>query len=42
VLAEPPPTPDPSPPLRGGRGEERIDAAERNTIICDRFGQTGG
>jgi hypothetical protein len=24
-LAEPPPTPDPSPPLRGGRGEERAE-----------------
>ena len=26
--AEPPPTPDPSPPLRGGRGEERTGDVE--------------
>jgi hypothetical protein len=26
VLADRPPTPDPSPPLRGGRGEEQMAA----------------
>jgi hypothetical protein len=31
VLAEPPPTPDPSPPLRGGRGEERTGVLERES-----------
>jgi hypothetical protein len=31
VPAEPPPTPDPSPPLRGGRGEERTGVLERES-----------
>src|SRR6266581_6667514 len=37
-LAEPPPTPDPSPPLRGGRGEEGFGEAPQREFAPANYG----